>query len=51
MEGENRIDFLIKIEVKDYKPIEFLKNYLQLYEEKIEKFTMVEKSRQKMKCG
>lgn len=51
MEGENRIDSLIKIEEKDYKLIEFLKDYLQLYEEKIENFTMVEKGRQKMKCG
>lgn len=51
VEGENRADFLRKINEKDYRPVEFLKRYLQLYEEKNENVTMVEKEKQKIKCG
>lgn len=49
VEGENRANFLRKIVDKDYKPIEFLKSYLHLYEEKKEDFTKIEKGIQKIK--
>lgn len=49
VEGENRANFLRKIAYKDYKPIEFLKSYLHLYEEKEEDFTKIERGIQKIK--
>ncbi len=48
--GENRATFLKKIEESDYTPIEFLKNYLQLYEEKSENLSVIEKGVQKIMC-